>query len=81
MMIEPLILQFLLGLVSAVTLVVLGFVFKSINKQNDILIVLSQQVGPMNYGLVDKRILDLEEDMVRVWAWKAEEDKRLLDAK
>lgn len=79
MMIEPLILQFLLGLVSAITLVVLGFVFRSINKQNDILIVLSQQVGPMNYGLVEKRILDLEADMVRVWAWKEVENQRQLN--
>ena len=81
MTIEPIILQFLLGLVSAITLVVLGFVFRSINKQNDILIVLSQQVGTMNYPLVEKRLIDLESDMVRVWSWKDFENQKLLDAK
>lgn len=81
MMVEPIILQFLLGLVSTITLVVLSFVFRSINKQNDILILLSQQVGTMNYPLVEKRILDLEADMVRVWAWKEVENQKLLDAK
>lgn len=80
-MIEPIVLQFGLGLVSAVTLAVLGFVFRSINKQNDILIVLSQQVGTMSYPLVDSRLINLEADMSRVWKWKEEENKRLLDAK
>lgn len=75
MMIEPIILQFLLGLVSAITLIVLGFVFKSINKQNEILIVLTQQVGTLNYPLLDKRVLDLEADMARVWAWKESENR------
>lgn len=81
MMIELPILQFLLGLVSAITLIVMGFVFRSINKQNDILIVLSQQVGTMSYPLVDNRLINLEADMARVWKWKEEETKRLLDAK
>lgn len=77
MMVEPIILQFALGVISSITLIVMGFVFKSINKQNDILIVLTQQVGTLNYPLLDKRVLDLEADMLRVWAWKESENKVL----
>lgn len=77
MMIEPIIIQFFLSLLGTGVLTGLAFILRSLNAQNKALAILVQRVGTLNHEVVDRRLLELEGDMVRVWAWKDAQDARI----
>ena len=63
-----------LGLVGTGILTGIGFILKSLGNQNktlsiqgNALALLVARVGNINPEVVDKRLLDLETDMARVW--------------
>jgi len=75
------IIMWLLGIVGTGILTGIGFILKSLGNQNKTLSVqgnalalLVARVGNINPEVVDKRLLDLETDMARVWgiydAWR-----------
>lgn len=81
MTLEPLVAQFLLTLLGGTILAGIGFILRSLSRQNDALAVLVERVGKMNHVVIEKRLLDLEADMVRVWHLREEDTKKLLEAK
>jgi len=68
------IVTWLLGFLGAGILTGLGFILKTLNGQNKALALLVAQVGSLNGGVIEKRLIDLETDMARVWgiydAWR-----------
>jgi hypothetical protein len=75
------IIMWMLGIVGTGILTGIGFILKSLGNQNKTLSVqgnalalLVARVGNINPEVVDKRLLDLETDMARVWgiydAWR-----------
>jgi len=68
------ILVWALGFVGTGILTGLGFILKTLNGQNKALALLVAQVGSLNGGVIEKRLIDLETDMARVWgiydAWR-----------
>lgn len=80
-MVEPLVAQFLLTILGGTILAGIGFILRSLSKQNDALAVLVERVGTMNHLVIDRRLNDLEADMARVWALREADTKKLLDAK
>lgn len=68
------IIAWLLGFLGTGILTGLGFILKTLNGQNKALALLVAQVGTLNGGVIEKRLIDLETDMARVWgiydAWR-----------
>lgn len=81
MTLEPLVAQFLLTILGGTILAGIGFILRSLSKQNDALAVLVERVGTMNHLVIDKRLIDLEMDMARVWALREADTQKLLNAK
>lgn len=75
MFVETQIIVVILSFLSTVTLACVGFILKSVMAQGAALGLLVHRVGTFNNELVDRRLLELEGDMVQVWAWKQLTDK------
>jgi len=75
------IVMWVLGLVGTAIIAGIGFILRSLNRQNvslatqgNALALLVARVGNINPDVVDRRLLELETDMARVWglydAWR-----------
>lgn len=56
-----------LGFLCSAMIGAFGFVIRTLNRQSAALTLLVQQIGNFNNELVNKRLLDVETDMARVW--------------
>ncbi|QIG76020.1 hypothetical protein EVC23_021 [Rhizobium phage RHph_N3_8] len=75
------IIMWILGILSTGALAGIGFIVRAMTKQNEMLAAQAQslallvaRVGTIEPAVIEKRLLDLETDMARVWgiydAWR-----------